>query len=630
MEIGKRAWLVPVFTFAAFVAALLAVWAVLDPGTLVNLFDQDGRSPFELATLPFYAAIVPMVWIFNPFEGSKRRRTILALMVSVVAVMAIVKELDLHLCALQALYPDFVGDDGSIIKGTITKVKHGEVMEVTGTPFKMRVLTSSEAPLGMKAFIVLYFALFFGTFAAGLVYLVQFWIDGVLRLRPCAWSWGCLGGSGVMVQVADRLPSWLDHAYGLSKSEDGVTAAQSLCTALEEGGEMMIAVFALMTIFFGWLERRAAMSSGLRPPIAGRRRRVLFWGRFDHGYSRNRVCIALFKELGWTVDFFDVVVSPKFGDVEAFCRGLGRRPKPDLVWVPVCRQRDVLAACRWAHRRGVKVLFDPMISAWDKKVLEQKKWKTDEPRAKRLHELETRMMNEPDFVTWDTSCHVDFCEREFRTPREKMAPLFTGTDEKVFRPEPDGKLGLPDPEPIGRDFQVLYHGAYLPLHGMEYIVEAARMTQGRGIRWNLLGWGAYKERTEELAKGISNIYFLDKVPYAEVPKVIYEADVVLGVFGTTEKASRVIGNKVFEAMACARPVINEFCTGYPPEAKECKAIKFVPPGDAAAIVKAVDEYRSDWVNRDSYNNAAYDFFMKNLSMKVVKGQLEGILRRLGL
>ena len=83
-------------------------------------------------------------------------------------------------------------------------------------------------------------------------------------------------------------------------------------------------------------------------------------------------------------------------------------------------------------------------------------------------------------------------------------------------------------------------------------------------------------------------------------------------------------------MACARPVINEFCTGYPPEAKECKAIKFVPPGDAAAIVKAVDEYRSDWVNRDSYNNAAYDFFMKNLSMKVVKGQLEGILRRLGL
>ena len=120
------------------------------------------------------------------------------------------------------------------------------------------------------------------------------------------------------------------------------------------------------------------------------------------------------------------------------------------------------------------------------------------------------------------------------------------------------------------------------------------------------------------------------MPHAKVPEVIYKADVVLGVFGTTEKASRVIGNKIFEAMGCARPVINEYCTGYPPEAKDCKAIKFVPAGDAAAIVKAVEEYRADWANRDSYNEAAYEFFKNHLSMAEVKKQLVGILARLGL
>ncbi len=612
---GRKGWMLPPVVFFALVVALFAVWAALEPATLVRLFDQDGRSPFELATLPFYAAIVPMVWIFNPFGGSRRRRTVLALMVSIVAVMAIVKELDLHNMALHALYPQFVGDDGSILASAGLHKPDGKLL--TGTPFKMRVLTNGGVPFGMKALVVGYFAAFFGVFAAGFVYLLQFWIDGVLRLRPCAWAWGCFGGSGVMVQIADRLPAWLDHAHGLSKSEGAVTAAQSLCTALEEGGELMIAVFALLTIYLGWREVRDSRTTARAP------RRVLFWGRFDHGYSRNRVNIALFRELGWAVDFFDVVVSPRFGDIEAFCRGLGRRPKPDLVWVPVCRQRDIMAACRWAHRRGVKVLFDPMISAWDKKVLEQRKWKADEPRARKLHDAETAMMNAPDFVTWDTSCHVDFCEREFHVPRERMAPLFTGTDEKVFRPQE----GAPAPN---AEFRVLYHGAYLPLHGMEYIVEAARMTEGRGIHWDLLGWGAYKAPTEALAKGISNITFLDKVPYVDVPKVIYTADVVLGVFGTTEKASRVIGNKIFEAMGCARPVINEFCTGYPPEAKDCKAIKFVPPGDAAAIVKAVEEYRADWANRESYNEAAYDFFKRHLSMAEVKKQLVGILGRMGL
>lgn len=349
-------------------------------------------------------------------------------------------------------------------------------------------------------------------------------------------------------------------------------------------------------------------------------KRVLWWGRFDHGYSRNRVYIALFKELGWEVDFFDVKVSPKFGDIEAFFRGLWLKPKPDLVWVPICRQRDIMAACRWAHKRGIKVLFDPMISAWDKKVLEQKKWKAEESRAKKLLKAETKWMNAPDFLTWDTSCHVEFGKSTFGVPAEKTTHLYTGTDEAVFKPTDI----LP---PNDGKFHVLYHGAYLPLHGTEVIVEAARMTQNLPIQWDFLGWGAYKASTEAKASGLKNVRFLDKVPYVKVPEVIAAHDVVLGVFGTTAKAARVIGNKVYECMACCRPTINEFCTGYPPSAKDCKAIKFIPAGDAAALVKAVEEYRADWANRDSYFAEARSWFEKELSMEVVKRQLEDILKK---
>lgn len=348
--------------------------------------------------------------------------------------------------------------------------------------------------------------------------------------------------------------------------------------------------------------------------------KVLFWGRFDPGYSRNRVAAQLFRDLGWEVDYFIVKLWPKFGDVEAVLRGV---KKPDLVWVPVCRQRDILAACRWAHRRGVKVIFDPMISAWDKKVLEQQKWKAEEGRAKKLLKLETKMMNAPDFVTWDTSCHVDFAHRMFGVPMEKMQEVFTGTDEKVFT--------FQNGEGIPQDgkFRVLYHGAYLPLHGTKFLVEAARRTQHLPIEWNFLGWGAYKAETEASAKGLPNVRFLDKVPYVKVPEVIGANDVVVGVFGTTEKASRVIGNKVFECMACGRPTINEFCTGYPPSAKDCKAIKFVPPGDPDAIIKAVEEYRQDWADRDGYFKAARDFFERELSMKVCREQLKTVLAKVG-
>ena len=156
------------------------------------------------------------------------------------------------------------------------------------------------------------------------------------------------------------------------------------------------------------------------------------------------------------------------------------------------------------------------------------------------------------------------------------------------------------------------------------------MTQDEGIQWDFLGWGAYKAETEAKAAGIRNVRFLDKVPYVDVPKVLCSHDVVLGVFGTTAKAARVIGNKVFECMACARPTVNEFCTGYPPEAASCRSIKFVPPGDAQAIADAVRAYRTDWNHRDAYFAEARAFFERHLSMQVVRGQLRGILEDLGL
>ena len=43
---------------------------------------------------------------------------------------------------------------------------------------------------------------------------------------------------------------------------------------------------------------------------------VLWWGRFGPDYSRNRVAIALFKELGWKVEIFLVRWCCALGDVE--------------------------------------------------------------------------------------------------------------------------------------------------------------------------------------------------------------------------------------------------------------------------------------------------------------------------
>ena len=228
MLVSRRSWILAPVVFLASVALLAIIWAVMEPQALRAAFDADGHSFFETLTLPFYALIVPTVWLCCPFAGSTKRKVLLCAGVSCVAAMAVVKELDLHLVAMNALYPEIVAN-------------------FKGTPFKMRFLTGHGIPIGAKVVALSYFVLFFGVFAVMLAYFFPRLVKGFFRLHPVAWTMCFFGGSGVMVQMFDRLPAWYRHAKGLPKSEVA-DAFTSFCTAFEEGGEMLIAAFALLAI----------------------------------------------------------------------------------------------------------------------------------------------------------------------------------------------------------------------------------------------------------------------------------------------------------------------------------------------------------------------------------------------
>lgn len=227
-NLSRKSFLLAPVVFVVGILLLALTWVVMEPAALHHAFDNNGRSPFELATLPFYAAIIPLVWWKCPFTGSTVRRAVLCSAVSCVAFMAICKELDWHVAAMTHLYPDVVAN-------------------FKGTPFKMRFLRADGVPLGAKLFSLAYFAALFGVFGVTLIYFAKDLIVGFFKLNPVAWSVCFLGGSGVMVQLCDRMPAWIRHAQGLPKSKV-IDATSSFFTCFEEGGEMMIAVFALIAI----------------------------------------------------------------------------------------------------------------------------------------------------------------------------------------------------------------------------------------------------------------------------------------------------------------------------------------------------------------------------------------------
>ena len=327
---------------------------------------------------------------------------------------------------------------------------------------------------------------------------------------------------------------------------------------------------------------------------------VLWWGRFDPEYSRNRILRQAFGALGWQPREFRPSISA-LGAIEAALR---RLPTPDLVFVPCFRQRDIAAARRFSRARGAPLMADPLISAYDKQVFERQKFSEQSPRARRLLRWERSLLQSADSVLADTPTHARFFSKTLGVPESKIHVVPVGAEEALFTPAPH-----PPNDPI----EVLFFGSFLALQGPEVIIDAARRYRGPRVRWCLIGAGPMWAECKALAAGLDSLEFHDWLPYAQLPAAIQRADIVLGVFGTSSKAGRVIPNKVYQTLACGKPLITRSAPAYPPELTDDSAsgITWVPGGDATALALAVQrlaEQRDQLAILGARSRASYERF----------------------
>lgn len=297
----------------------------------------------------------------------------------------------------------------------------------------------------------------------------------------------------------------------------------------------------------------------------------------------------------------------------------GRR---DILYLPYPAIGMVIAAGllpRWFRPKHFVV--DAFISIYDTIINDRKLWKPDAVFSKLLWWLERSAFRKATLVIVDTSQNAEFYSRILRLPRDRFVAIPLATNELEYVPH--------SYVPSDGSCRVLFVGTFVPLHGIETIVAAAKKLSGfRNINFRILGDGADAGKMEAVVQRAVNIDWQRRWFSAkELAEEIESADICLGIFGSTAKAQRVCPYKLYAYARVGRATI----TGATEWLRSLGCDEWAAPfygvrvGDEDALAEAIKMFAEDAAIRKTKSELCAQFYREHLSNARSFRQLEEVL-----
>jgi glycosyltransferase involved in cell wall biosynthesis len=248
------------------------------------------------------------------------------------------------------------------------------------------------------------------------------------------------------------------------------------------------------------------------------------------------------------------------------------------------------------------------------------------PRSVRLIQgIEQLALKFPDRLIHDTQEYAAWFQETYKIPQEKIRLVPQGADERVYRP-------LPQLIKQDGSFLCLYFGTYIPNHGVEFILEAARLLQNEpAIQFEMIGRGPELPSAKALAQEyqLNNLTFIEWLEPEALANKAAAADVLLGTFGVTPQSMMTVQNKIHQAMAMRRPVINGRSPAIESTLVDGKQLLLCDRQDGASLAAAIRRLFADRKLCETLAEEGYNYYCENLTIErtglLFKGHLLELL-----
>lgn len=345
--------------------------------------------------------------------------------------------------------------------------------------------------------------------------------------------------------------------------------------------------------------------------------RILYFGSYDPNYARNRVLISGLKQNGVEV----IECRDNSPGIKKFVRLYQKHKKLqnqyDVMIVGFLGQQIVPFAKLISRK---PIVFDAFLSLYDSNVFDRQTVKSSSLRAYYYWILDWLSMKLANIVLFDTDEHIKYVSEEFSILKNKFRRIWIGAADDVFYPMPKSDSD---------EFIVIFHGSFIPLQGIEYILRAAKICEKEEIKFLIIGDGQEKKKMLALADelGLKNVEFVGFMSQEWIRGKIAEADVCLGIFGDTKKTLRVIPNKVYECLAMQKPVVTAD-TSAARELFNENDLVMVKVADPESLANSLLRLKNDPELRNRIAINGFNKFKNSASPRVLGGVLKNIINEL--
>src|SRR3989338_3100802 len=369
--------------------------------------------------------------------------------------------------------------------------------------------------------------------------------------------------------------------------------------------------------------------------------KICYFGTYDNTYTSNKMILTGIKEnrisvmeinahikvtkltteeeMSWIQIVKRIVrkyriFSELMGNFDAFS-------KTDVIYVGYPGHVDVFLAYVLAKLFGKKLVFNPLLIVYNGFVYEQGILNKNSLLAICVKFAESLVYKMCDIVFADTPLQRDHLEKDFGIPARNLRVLPIGADDKGYK--------YSAYKNTGKKINVVYYGLYGPIHGVEHIIECARLLRDNpDIRFSFIGNGNTFEKNYARAKELDlpDVVFYHDTPENEHLKIMQTADIFLGFLQKHPTVDRVIPNKVYQGLALGRVVL----TADSPVARSIfthkKNMYLVKPADPKELVKSIIELKDSPKLRSEIAMNGYKLYQEKFNPKAVGKQLVSYIK----